>query len=62
MFNVTLLFTDGGAKRIQIDKEMLIELVENINVKGSEFVLTNKGHYEVNGVVIGEVKGKMLIL
>jgi hypothetical protein len=58
---VTLLCSDG-ARTVEIPKGLLLKLVDGISKNGKETVHTTKGSYEVTGVVIGDVKGKVLII
>lgn len=61
MCNVTLICSDG-ARRVHIDQDMLLQLVKNLLQNGKEIVHTRKGSYEVEGLVIGEIKEKILVL
>lgn len=60
MYNVTLLCSDG-ARHVHIDQDMLLQLIKNLSQNGKETVHTRKGSYEVEGLVIGEIKGKILV-
>ncbi|BBW99034.1 hypothetical protein P9848_11155 [Geobacillus stearothermophilus] len=60
-YNVTLICSDG-ARTAEISKKLLLELVDKISKNGKETVHTIKGSYEVTGIVIGDVKGKVLVL
>jgi hypothetical protein len=58
---VTLL-TSNGATNTEIPKSLLGELINSLTEKGEEQVHTTNGSYTVTGVVIGDVKDKVLIL
>ena len=61
MYKVTLLCSDS-ARHVHIDQDMLFQLVKNLLQNGKEIVHTIKGSYEVEGLVIGEIKEKILVL
>ena len=60
LYNVTLLCSDG-AKRVYIDQDILLQVIKSLSQNGKETVRTRKGSYEVEGLVIGEIKGKILV-
>ncbi len=59
-YSITLL-TSEGVTRAEIPQKLLLELINKINENGKEMVHTTKS-FEVTGIVIGDVKGKVLIL
>lgn len=60
--NSVILLTDKGAVRTMIPVSLQKQLITNIQKNGRESVHTNEGSYEVTGLIIGEIKEKVIIL
>lgn len=61
LYSVTLLCSDG-IRHVHISQDMLLQLVKSLLQNGKEIVYTGRGSYEVEGLIIGEIKDKILVL
>lgn len=59
IYKVILICTDC-TKTFSIEKNMLFELMENINKNGKETIVTERNTYEVTGILFGNVSGQII--